>query len=186
MPITQGQMIEQMQEARALHTSLVQLREGLAAYCQSAKDRYPTNSDLQEVLTTILYTIKSAPIPDDRATYVNERHYSRRAKWNIKAQVEQERKRRLAGVPEKREAMAALRAQRDSNAIAYATPYPDSQPAQPSRPGIIFPRDDPNDKPLEFETLEDLPAPRDQNNLLGGLDLGFPPSDDDGTNNGET
>lgn len=110
MPITQGQMIEQMQEARAQHTALVQLRETLSAYFQSAKERYPQNAELQEVLQTALYTIKSAPVPDDRATYVNERHYSRRAKWNIKAQADQERKRRRLGIPEKREAMEALRA----------------------------------------------------------------------------
>lgn len=110
MPITQGQMIEQMQEARAQHTALVQLRESLSAYLQSARERYPQNAELQEVVLTALYTIKSAPVPDDRATYVNERHYSRRAKWNIKAQADQERKRRLLGIPEKREAMGILHA----------------------------------------------------------------------------
>lgn len=110
MPITQGQMIEQMQEARAQHTALVSLRETLSAYFHSAKERYPQNVELQEVLQTALYTIKSAPVPDDRATYVNERHYSRRAKWNIKAQADQERKRRLLGIPEKREAMGILHA----------------------------------------------------------------------------
>lgn len=184
MPITQGQMIEQMQEARAQHTALVQLRESLSAYLQSARERYPQNAELQEVVVTALYTIKSAPVPDDRATYVNERHYSRRAKWNIKAQADQERKRRILGIPEKREAMSILHTRNVvsrqlavDNALAsdpFTTGIGKSdqeraaeqllarEPAvlmptrTHSRPGLKLPRDDPDDPELEFETLEEL------------------------------
>lgn len=151
MPITQGQMIEQMQEARAMHRALVSLRETISAYAENAKARYPANAELQEVLTAIQFTIKAAPMPDDRATYVNERYYSRRAKWNIRAQERQERKRRALGVPTKEEAMAALH---EGNAARRAEPgaLPDPFTApKPSRPNIIFPRDDPDDKELDFE-----------------------------------
>jgi hypothetical protein len=175
-------MIEQMQEARAQHTALIQLRESLSAYFQSAKERYPQNSELQEVLQTALYTIKSAPVPDDRATYVNERYYSRRAKWNIKAQADQERKRRLLGIPEKREAMDILRArnaatrglavdttlasaqggksdqERAAEQLLAEIDFP--QAAMPSRthsrPGLKLPRNEPDDPDLEFETPEEL------------------------------
>lgn len=164
MPITQGQMIEQMQEARALHRALVSLREAISAYAENAKARYPANTELQEVLTAIQFTIKAAPVPDDRATYVNERYYSRRGKYNVKAQIAQERKRREMGIPTKQEAMNVLRERRvqgQALAVEIATQAPRNpslpddpfSPATraPSRPNIIFPRDDPDDKPLDFE-----------------------------------
>ncbi len=111
MPITQENMIKQMQEARAAFAANTRIRQGLLAYCTNAKERYPENSDVQEILTTIIFTIQHDPMPDDRETYFNERHYSRRAKWNVKAKRTQERERRRQGIPTMEEHLARKKAQ---------------------------------------------------------------------------
>ena len=187
MPITQEKMLLQIQEARAMHRALLALREGLIAYCQSAKERYRDNTQLQEVLTTIALTAQHHHIPDDRETYINERHYSRRAKWNTKARRQQEQQRRAKGIPTMEEHLRdKKRGNRDLRDMQMSDPHyvefvhPEgetttfqsynpirdrspSASAAPKRPATIFPRDHPDDKPLEFETLDDLPKPADTN-----------------------
>lgn len=187
MPITQEKMLTQVQEARAMHRALIALRDGLMSYCANAKERYRGNTDLQEVLTTIALTVEHHHIPDDRETYINERHYSRRAKWNTKARRTQEQQRRAQGIPTMEEYLAwKKRENRDRRDLERSDPYftefvhPEgetttfqsynpirerkaSAPREPTRPAIIFPRDHPDDKPLEFETLDELPKPADTN-----------------------
>lgn len=187
MPITQEKMLIQVQEARAMHRALIALRDGLMSYCANAKERYRTNAELQEVLTTISLTAEYHHIPDDRETYINERHYSKRAKWNTKARRTQEQQRRARGIPTMEEHLRdKKRDNRDLRDMQMTDPHytefvhpdgetttfqsynpiRDRQPVGakvPKRPAIIFPRDHPDDKPLEFETLEELPKPADTN-----------------------
>ena len=185
MPITQATMVELMNESRAAVQNAAELRHGLLQYLESAKARYPANSDLVEVCVAAITIIRMHPQPDDRATYRAEWHYRKYGKNNTKQRLRQEAKRRDAGVMTQEEAMERLTA---LNALRRGQPtetYEQFNAQAPSRSsGIKYPRDDPDDKPLEFETLEDLPAPRDQNNLLGGLDLPLAPSDNGDANNG--
>lgn len=164
MPITQARMIAQMQEARAAHNAFVQLRETIFAIAAGAKQRHYANAELQEVLDALVATIKLQPSPDDRQTFLNEHHYRRAKRHNVRQQERQEIARRMAGVPTADEALAILHAK---NALRRADLPADPDAYQPapiaegladpftaptaSRPGIIFPRDDPDDKPLDFE-----------------------------------
>jgi len=185
MPITQEKMIEQIKESRAAHNAVRQQREQLIAICDGAKQRYYNNRELFNVLDAIVDHMKLTPIPDDRATYLNEQHYRRAMKGNVKMRKRQEIARRMAGIPTQDEALAILHAKNalrridlPTDAESYANvPMPTfpnvksdqerraeellasdpfTTPAKPSRPGIIFPRDDPDDPELEFETQEEL------------------------------
>lgn len=122
MPITQASMIEQMHEARAAHRAFISLRNSIIKYAESARARYAGNADLEEVLYTLIVSAKGAPVPDDRATYFNERHYASRAKWNDKARDTQEQLRRKMGMPTRAEAdkarsgkAAAFRKEKETN-----------------------------------------------------------------------
>lgn len=189
MPITQARMIEQMQEARAAHRAFTNLRENILAICAGAKQRYYSNADLLNVLDAMIAHVNLTPTPQDRATYVNERHYARHQKHNEDGRKKQEVARRMAGVPTVQEAMAILhgknalrradlptspafytddlnvemstiplgRSDQERRAEELLAGDPFATPtAKPSRAGIIFPRDDPDDPELEFETPEEL------------------------------
>jgi len=166
MPITQAQMIAQMQEARAAHSAFLQLREHVFAICQGAKTRHYNNPELLSVLDALAATTQLLPIPDDRQTFLNEHHYRRAQKHNARQRQRQEVARRMAGVPTQEEALAILHAKNALRRADLPTEPADYQqpatipngladlfspPAKPSRPNIIFPRDDPDDKPLDFE-----------------------------------
>lgn len=166
MPITQARMIAQMQEARAAHTAFTQLRETVFAIAAGAKQRHYANAELRDVLDAMVATIQLQPTPDDRQTFLNEHHYRRAKRHNVRQQERQEIARRMAGVPTQDEALAILhaknalrRADLPTSPDAYRQPAPIPEgladpftaPRKPSRPGIIFPRDDPDDLPLDFE-----------------------------------
>jgi hypothetical protein len=106
-------MLKQVNEARNAFNQHARLKQGLLAYCENARTRYTDNPVALEILSTIIFTIKNAPTPDDRETYINEKHYSRRAKWNNKAKALQERERRRQGVPTMGEHLAKKRRQND-------------------------------------------------------------------------
>jgi hypothetical protein len=159
-------MIAQMQEARAAHNAFTQLRETIFAIAAGAKQRHYANAELCDVLDAMVATIQLQPSPDDRQTFLNEHHYRRAKKHNVRQQERQEIARRMAGVPTSDEALAILhaknalrRADLPTSPDAYITPKADpsalpdpfAAPAKPSRPNIIFPRDDPDDLPLDFE-----------------------------------
>lgn len=165
MPITQASMIAQMQEARAAHQFGRKLRDQLLAMLTVASRRYPDDARVQEVLTTFIYHLRNAQPPDDRVTWLNEHHYRRRAKQNDEMRERQEIARRMAGVPTREEAMAILLAKNElRRANLPATPSDYIMQAAPKTGAMIrMPRDYPDDAPLEFETLDELPKPADTN-----------------------
>jgi hypothetical protein len=146
MPLTQEQMIEQMQESRANHAEMIALRSLILNYIDHLQKAYPNNTELQESMYALNYTIRLRPVPDDRATYMNERYYARFGKRNATAKQRQAMIRAGVIMPRKR---AGYRTK--SGGQAY------------ERQDAIMPREYPDDKPLEFETLDDLPKPKDEN-----------------------
>lgn len=165
MPIRQEDMIAQMQEARAAHQYGRGLRDMMLNYFDMAQRRFAANTELCDAITALSYQVRNMPVPDDRTTYVNEQHYRKRAKINDAMRHRQEIARRMAGIPTQEEALAILhaknalrRADLPADPDAYQpAPIPNglADPflprAKPSRPNIIFPRDDPDDLPLDFE-----------------------------------
>lgn len=188
MPITQAAVQELMQESRAAVQNNLELRRALSEYLTAAKERYYSNSDLQEVLSAAIGLIRMHPQPDDRVTYRNEWHYRRMSKTNEKHRLRQELKRRQGGVltqPESMERLALLNAARRSGDLPSETYEQFNSQSQPTKSkGIILPRNDPDDAPLEFDlppgaTL-DLGGPKllDENNLLTGVDIAAELPDD--------
>lgn len=162
MPITQATMIELMHESRAAIQNAFALRHALREYTTFAKARYPENKDLQEVLDAIAMMVQMHPEPSDKATYRNEYHYRRVGKNNDKQRLRQEKARRNAGVPTQAESLEAfkeLNAKRRDGGInlspdayqRFNNAVPQESQRCKSSSGIIFPRDDPDDKPLDFE-----------------------------------
>ncbi len=167
MPITQATMVELMRESRAAIQSAFAFRHALREYAAFAKQRYADNEPLQQVLSAIEAMERLHPEPIDKATYRAEYHYRRVGKNNDRQRARQEMQRRADGVPTAQEAIEnlnAFNAQRRSADIspsAYARFNRQVQEPKKPTPGIIFPRDFPDDKPLEFETLDELPKPAD-------------------------
>ena len=146
MPLTQEQMVEQMQESRANHDEMIALRHLILNYIEHLQKAYPNNAELQESMSALSYTIRLRAIPDDRATYMNERYYARFGKRNAKAKQRQALIRAGVIVPR-----------------AQSTAFRDRKKG----PEPLLPRDYPDDAPLEFETLDELPKPKDTNLALG-------------------
>lgn len=171
MPITQATMVELMRESRAAIQSAFAFRHALREYAAFAKQRYPDNEPLQQVLSAIEAMERLHPEPIDKATYRAEYHYRRVGKNNDRQRIRQEMQRRNAGVPTAQEAidnLNAFNAQRregadvaDISQKAYARFNRQAQEPKKPTSGIIFPREYPEDLPLEFETLADLPKPQD-------------------------
>lgn len=193
MPITQDQMIEQMKEARANHQEMKALRELILNYIGHLRVQYPKNNELSEAMTALEYTVRMRPVPDDRATYMNEKYYARFGSRNADAKERQRLVR--AGVIQPRERNFHKRKTRRSLPDEFA--FRD-QPAQPHTRGKapIFPHDDPGDPELEFETLEELApianlptgavdviidplAAPDENNSQEGIDIPAEQGQDD-------
>jgi hypothetical protein len=153
MPITQEQMIKQMQEARANHQEMKALRELILNYIGHLRTQYPQNNELGEAMSALEITVRMRPIPDDRETYMNEQYYTRFASRNADAKERQRLVR--AGVIQPRERNFHKRKTRRNIPDEYA--FRD-EPAQPYGRGKapIMPRDDPDDAELEFETPEEL------------------------------
>ena len=157
MPLTQKQMLEQMQEARANHQEMKALRALILNYAEHCLKTYPDNSQLCESMSALSYTIRARPIPDDRITFMNERYYTRFAKRNAKAKQRQTLLR--AGLLQPRAAGVARR---------LAGPAP------------IFPQEHPDDAPLEFDSLPDATTPASecqQEKLSTSLDISLDPSE---------
>lgn len=168
MPIRQEQILEQMKEARAAHQSLRQLHDLVTNYLAMLPSRYPNDKTAGEIANGLSYAVRLHPIPDDRITFDNERYYNRHARANSEFRKVQEMKRRAQGIPTQDEAIAMLHARnaiiREGGEIAqtYAqfNQGPRERKRAPAGKGkkqeTIFPRDDPDDPELEFETLEEL------------------------------
>lgn len=191
MPIRQEQMLEQMKEARAAHQSLRQLHDLVTNYLAMLPSRYPNDKTAAEIANGLGYAVRLHPIPDDRITFDNERYYNRHARANSEFRKVQEMKRRARGVPTQDEAIAMLHARnaiiREGGEIVqtYAEfnqgPHKRAPAGKGKKQETIFPRDDPNDPELEFETLSpiaNLPAGAvaiidplaGENNLQEGID----------------
>lgn len=181
MPITQASMIEQMHEARAAHRAFISLRDGIIKYAESARARYAGNTDLEEVLYTLIVSAKGAPVPDDRATYFNERHYASRAKWNNKARDTQEQLRRKMGMPTRAEAdkarsgkAASFRKEKETNPYynEYVRPAdwkPKPQEELLSEPQITLPP--PKDAPeMHMGYVERAKGPNAKFNIPTDID----------------
>ena len=161
MPITQATMVELMRESRAAIQNNLALRNTLQEYVAFAKQRYRQNLDLVEVLVAIETMVRMHPEASDKATYRAEYHYRRVGKHNDKMRLKQEASRRNAGVPTQDESLDALHA---ANARRLSSGVNLSKAAYAKfNQGVILPREYPDDKPLEFETLADLPKPQDTN-----------------------
>lgn len=155
MPLTQEQMIEQMQEARANHAEMKALRTLILNYADHAQRTYPKNLELCESMSALAYTVRLRPIPDDRVTFLNERYYARFASRNAKAKQRQTLIRAGLIVPR---AQSATR----------------EMPSRQKGPAPIFPRDYPDDAPIEFDSMPDLTTPASesqQENLFTGLNI---------------
>lgn len=156
MPLTQDQMVEQMQESRANHAEMKALRTLILNYADHVQKTYPKNQELQETFSALSMTIRMRPVPDDRATYMNERYYARFGRRNAKAKQRQALIRAGVFVPQERGRYATKTGgQADPDAGFRNSPGKTN-----IRQAPIFPRDDPDDKPLEFEKLEDMPKPQ--------------------------
>ena len=157
MPLTQEQMIEQMQEARANHQEMRALRDLILNYTEHCLKTYPANAELCESMCALAYTVRLRPIPDDRVTFLNERYYTRFASRNAKAKQRQTLIRAGLIVPRAQSASAT----RD-------------MPSRQKGPAPIFPRDYPDDAPLEFDSMPDLTTPASgsqEENLFTGLNI---------------
>ena len=168
MPITQATMIELMNESRAAIQGNKELRHTLLQYLASAKDRYSTNRDLVEVIVSTMAIINMHPYPDDRVTFKNEWHYKRVGGANNTNRERQRTARRMAGVltqEESMERLALLNAARRSGGMPSQTYKEFNQEVEPKITRqkkdiqIKMPREFDEDKPLEFETLDDMPKP---------------------------
>ena len=160
MPITQEQMIEQMQEARANHAEMKAVRTLVLNYINHVKETYPGNGELQESMTALSYTIQMRPVPDDRATYMNERYYARFAKRNARAKERQTLIRK--GIFESQPRRYKKRKTGDSSEFVGRGPAP------------IFPREHPDDAPLVFDSVPNLTIPESgsqEENLFTGLNI---------------
>lgn len=161
MPITQEQMILQMKESRAGLSEMRALRDLILGYCQKANETYAGNAELVRTMTALSTVVLMRPIPDDRETYLNEKYYQRFAKRNAKAKERQTLIRN--GIIEARGRKYRKRKSKEQ--------YGQRGEA------LIFPREDPDDKELEFDTQEDLapfanlPTPKDAKDLQSGLDF---------------
>lgn len=157
MPLTQDQMIEQMQESRANHAEMKALRALVLNYCDHCQRTYPKNQELLTSLGALATTIQMRPIPDDRATYMNEKYYARFAKRNAKAKQRQVMIRAGVIIPRNRGRYLNKEGGMSDPDIGFR-----DQPGKIyERHAPILPRDYPDDKPLEFETLDELPKPKD-------------------------
>lgn len=181
MPLTQEQMLEQMRESRANHEEMKALRALILNYTEHAQKAYPTNIDLQECMSALAVTVRLRPVPDDRATYMNERYYSRFAKRNAKAKQRQTLIRAGVIVPRTKGSYKNnIGGTRDPDVSFREKPGR----ATYKREAPIFPRSDPDDKELTFDTIADMQAlvnPPDGNNStnnnLSGLDFPLEPDD---------
>lgn len=170
MPIRQEQMIELMNESRAIHTYARKLQHMVLEYLSLLQSRYPDQPLAGEIANGLGYAVRLLSMPDDRITFDNERYYKRHAKANENFRKLQEFQRRAKGVPTQEEAIAMLHARntiiRAGGEVVptYAQfnegPKPERRTRKKkSTPEVIFPHDDPDDLPLEFETLADMPQP---------------------------
>jgi hypothetical protein len=154
MPLTQEQMIEQMQEARANHQEMRALRDLILNYAEHCLKTYPANAELCESMRALAYTVRLRAIPDDRVTFLNERYYARFASRNAKAKQRQTLIR------------AGLIVPRAGNSVTR------DMPSRQKGPPPIFPKDYPDDAPLEFDSMSDLPARESQEEkFLSGLQI---------------
>lgn len=157
-------MLRQMKEARANNLEMKAIREIILSYAKQAVDVYRHNKELVRTMTALANVIQLRTVPDDRETYLNEQYYQRFAKRNAKAKDRQTliRHGMISSQPRKYK--------RQKRADQYGV----------RGTALIMPREDPDDKELEFDTQEDLapfanlPAPRDAKDLQSGLD--FQPS----------
>ena len=158
MPLTQEQMLEQVQESRANHAEMKALRTLILNYAEHVLRTYPKNLELQETFSALCMTIRLRPVPDDRATYMNEKYYARFGRRNAKAKQRQALIRAGVIIPRERGPCR----NKDGG-----TSDPDegafrNQPGKTwLRQAPIFPREYPDDAPLEFESLDELPKPKD-------------------------
>lgn len=182
MPITQEQMLEQVRESRANHAELIALRDLILNYISHAQKMHASNVELQEVLGALDYHVRIRPVPDDRATYMNEKYYSRFGKRNAKAKERQALIRAGAFAPSQRMQVALDNGERhiQSESRAFRQYQPNVTNTMPSgkrhyvKP--IIP-DDSNEPPLEFDTIETLPAmqPLVKGEIVkSGLDIPLP------------
>ena len=199
MPITQDQMIAQMQESRAALQCQQRLRDSIRAYVVNARERNGGKSkELDETLYAILLLIDQEPIPSQHVTYYNERYYQRRAKANNKSRVNQEQMRRAKGIRTREEYnrdkgnLDNVSREMKRELFAHAMPTPGEliptyqERKAASGPKPIMPRDFADDKDLEFDTP--IASPDDiQNNFAMGLGLGLDTtSQDDSIGNGNS
>ena len=199
MPITQSQMLSQIQESRAALATEARLRENIRAYATAARERYYNNAELREAMHTILLLIDQEPTPSQHVTYCNERYYHSRGKYNVKSAQKQEQIRRAQGVPTRKEYNAAKgRRDQESREIKqqlFAAAVPSNHiaefiPTYQERPQIVgrsptkLPRTFADDKPLEFDgpTGQSLQGENNSPSPSIGLDI---PADlyDDGNGN---
>ena len=166
MPIRQTQLIEQMQEARAVHQYARALREQVLAYVGHAKAHYVHNAELHTALQSLADAIALAPAPDDRITWQNERHYSRHAKRNDILRERQEIARRMAGVPTLDESLAVLHAKNVLRQPLARADQPIAARSAASTRATI--PNDTGEPALEFDLPESLPG---DNSLLPALDI---------------
>jgi len=159
MPLTQAQMVEQMQESRANHAEMKALRTLILNYADHVQKTYPKNQELQETFGALSMTIRMRPVPDDRATYMNEKYYARFGRRNAKAKQRQALIRAGVIVPQERGRYAPKTGGMSDSDVGFR-----QNPGKTyERQAPIFPRDYPDDPPLEFETLDDMPKPSDAN-----------------------
>lgn len=157
-----------MKESRAGLSEMRALRDLILGYCQKANETYASNEELVRTMTALSTVVLMRPIPDDRETYLNEKYYQRFAKRNAKAKERQTLIRH--GIIEARGRKYRKRKSKEQ--------YGQRGEA------LIYPRDDPDDKELEFDTAEDLapfanlPLPADAKDLQTGIDMGDELPDD--------
>lgn len=165
MPLTQEQMLEQVQESRANHAEMKALRTLVLNYAEHVQRTYPRNLELQETMSALCMTIRLRPVPDDRATYMNEKYYARFGRRNAKAKQRQALIRAGVIIPRERGTYATK-----SGGMADPDSTFRNNPGKTyERKAPIFPRDYPDDAPLEFETLDDLPKP--EGNFASGPNI---------------
>lgn len=187
MPITQAAMMELMHESRAAIQNNKELRHILLQYLASAKERYGANRDLGEVAVAAMTIINMHPYPDDRITYRNEWHYRRVGRSNETNRKKQAIARRIAGVltqEESMERLTLLNSARRSGDLPSQTYAQFNAGVEPKvtrgrkKDEVKMPREYPQDKPLEFETLEELPRPADADNLAPAPSFTFDEPED--------
>lgn len=156
MPLTQAQMIEQMQESRANHQEMKALRTLILNYIGHLQATYPKNQELMESMSALSITIQMRTIPDDRATYMNEKYYARFAKRNATAKQRQAMIRAGVIIPRAR----GTYQNKDGGIADPDVGFRNNPGKTHVRQAPIMPRDYPDDKPLEFETVAELPKPQ--------------------------